>query len=110
MRLMSKGHVDHMATDEKGVHYQTSEIGTPRDYTEDVYKVYFEVGEYNERALNILAAYLGEDKAHGIIQLAHGYEVDIPIQCVPDIARLLCDGGIAVYQIVRYAKTDSKWR
>lgn len=90
--------------------YETLEIGTPRDYTEDVYKVYFEVGEYKESALNILATYLGEDKANSITKLAYGYGLEIPIQCVPDIARLLCEGGIGIYQIVRYAKTDKRWR
>ena len=99
-----------MTTDKKAVQYQTSEIGTPRDYTEDVYKVYFEVREYKESALNILATFLGEDKAHSITKLAHGYELEIPIQCVPDIASLLCEGGVGIYQIVRYAKTDSRWR
>lgn len=99
-----------MKTDEKAVQYQTSEIGTPRDYTEDVYKVYFEVGEYKESALNILATYLGKDKEHSITKLAHGYELEIPIQCVPDIANLFCEGGVGIYQIVRYAKTDSRWR
>lgn len=99
-----------MTTDKKAEQYQTSEIGTSRDYTEDVYKVYFEVGEYKETALNILATYLGEDKAHSITKLAHGYELEIPIQCVPDIASLLCEGGVGIYQIVRYAKTNSSWR
>lgn len=99
-----------MAIDEKTVQYHTSEIGTPRDYTEDVYNVYFEVGEYKEIALNIFTTYLGEDKAHSISKLAHGYELEIPIQCVPDIAKLLCEGGIGIYQIVRHAKTDSRWR
>ncbi len=99
-----------MKTDEKAEQYQTAEIGTPLDYTEDVYKVYFEVGEYKECALNILATYLGEDRAQSITKLAYGYELEIPIQCIPEITSLLCDGGVGVYQIVRYAKTNNKWR
>ena len=86
------------------------EIGTPRDYSESVYRVYFEVGEHNAIALNILTSYLGEDRACSIIKLTHGYELEVPIQCVPELARLLCEKNIAIYQIVRFAKTDSKWR
>ncbi len=44
-----------------------------------------------------------------MIVLAHGYETELPIQCVPDIVRLLSAENIAVYQVVRYAKTNRVW-
>ena len=59
--------------------------------------------------LNILSEYLGEHKARSITRLAHGYELELPIQCVPDLVLLLCKRHIAVYQVVRYAKTDRTW-
>jgi hypothetical protein len=44
-----------------------------------------------------------------MIVLAHGYETELPIQCVPDLVRLLSAENIAVYQVVRYAKTNGVW-
>ncbi len=84
---------------------KTSQIGTPRDYTGDLYRVYFEIGEFENSAKNILSKFLGTDDPDKIIKLAHGYEVELPIQCVPDIVRELSQANIAVYQVIRYAKT-----
>lgn len=89
--------------------YETLEIGTPKDYTSDMYKVYFELAEYKDIALNILKDFLGEDRENSIVTLAHGYELELPNQCIPDIVRLLCEQDIAIYQIVRYAKLDKEW-
>jgi hypothetical protein len=89
--------------------YETSEIGTPLDYTSDVYRFYFEIGEHEEGAKKIILKYLGPEKSKSLIKLAHGYEVELPIQCVPDIVRELANVNIAVYQVVRYAKTNGIW-
>lgn len=88
---------------------EPSEIGTPRDYSSDTYRVYFEVPDPHGTALKIIADYLGADRAKSMIVLAHGYETELPIQCVPDIVRLLSAENIAVYQVVRYAKTNRVW-
>ena len=88
---------------------ETSQIGTPRDYTGDLYRVYFEVGEFENSAQKILSKYLGTDDPDKIIKLAHGYEVELPIQCVPDIVRELAQANIAVYQVIRFAKIDGNW-
>ena len=89
--------------------YETFEIGTPLDYTSDMYKVYFEVGEHDGMVLKTLTEYLGEEKASDITALSHGYELELPIQVIPEIVRLLSQNNIAVYQVVRYAKTNSTW-
>lgn len=85
---------------------QYSPSGTPRDYTGDLYRVYFEVGEFEQSAQKILSKFMGTDDPDKIIKLAHGYEVELPIQCVPDIVRELAQTNIAVYQVVRYAKVE----
>lgn len=90
--------------------YETSEIGTPRDYSSDVYRVYFEVPDPSGIAGKIIADFVGSERAAAIVALAHGYEVELPIQCVPEIVRLLAAQNIAVYQVVRYAKTNGVWK
>ena len=61
--------------------YETSEIGTPKDYTDDLYLVYFEIGENKERAKAILESYLGADQEENIV----------------------------VYQVNLFAKVDGPW-
>ena len=89
--------------------YETQEIGTPRDYTSDMYRFYFEVGEHAGKARNIITNFLGEERAKTLIALPHGYEMDLPIQCVPDLLRDLVQANIAVYQVVRVAKLLTSW-
>ena len=89
--------------------YETLEIGTPLDYTDDVYRVYFEMPDSTHEGKKIISEFIGEARAEKIITLTHGYEVELPIQCVPDVVRLLSLANLAVYQVVRYAKTDSRW-
>lgn len=88
---------------------ETRELGSPLDYTSDVYRVYFEVRDSKDIAKETIAEFVGHQRAEEIITLAHGYEVALPIQCVPDIIRLLCAKNIAIYQVVRYAKTNESW-
>ncbi|WXT99515.1 MAG: hypothetical protein Ctma_0214 [Catillopecten margaritatus gill symbiont] len=98
-----------MRNDDAVPPYETLEIGTPRDYTSDVYKVYFEVGEHNNMALEVLTWFVGKDKEKTINRLEHGYEVELSIQCVPDVVGLLTEKNIAIYQVIRYAKTGDTW-
>ena len=93
-----------MKSDDARPPYETSEIGTPRDYTDDLYRYYFEVGEIDGRAERILREYLGEARAAGLKRLTHGFELVAPLQSAPDIVRQLAQANIAVYQVVRYAK------
>lgn len=89
--------------------YETLEIGTPLDYTSDVYRVYFEVREHEGMVKEIISDFLGAERAKKVATLAHGYEIELPIQCIPEVVKLLTDRNIAVYQVVRYAKTNSTW-
>ena len=89
--------------------YETLEIGPPLDYTSDLYRFYFEVGEYNGIAQKIIANFLGENRFKSVIKLKHGYEIELPMQCVPDLTAELVKANVGIYQIVRYAKLDKIW-
>ena len=75
----------------------------------NLYRFYFEVGEYEGWAKKIIAAYLGPEKSKAMVTLPHGYEFECPIQGVPDIVKSLVDKGIGVYQVIRYAKSHGEW-
>ena len=82
----------------------TAEIGSPRDYSDDRYLVYFEVGEHQNRARAIIESYLDDARRARMESLPHGYLVEIPIQVTPEIVRDLAAANIAVYQVKRCAK------
>jgi hypothetical protein len=84
--------------------------GTPRDYSEDLYSLYFELIDVDGTAERVLRNFLGPLHAKRLQRLAHGFEFVAPIQCVPDLIRLLTREDIAVYQVVRQAKAEGKWR
>jgi len=90
--------------------YETSEIGTPLDYTEDLYRFYFEIRDTNGVAERALNSFLGSEHAKRLHRLTHGFEMDLPIQSVPDLIRILLGENIAIYQVVRYAKVDGAWQ
>jgi hypothetical protein len=90
--------------------YETSEIGTPLDYTEDLYRFYFEIRDANGVAERALKSFLGSEHAKRLHRLTHGFEMDLPIQSVPDLIRILSGESIAIYQVVRYAKVDGAWQ
>jgi len=48
--------------------------------------------------------------AKSIKRQKFGYELAIPIQCIPDIVRRLVDKNIAVYQIVRGERINESWQ
>lgn len=84
-------------------------MGTPLDYTPEVYRVYLELLDERGVAKKIIADFVGSTRAAAIVSLAHGYETELPIQCIPEIVRLLVGENIAVYQVVRYAKAGGAW-
>jgi hypothetical protein len=90
--------------------YETSEIGTPLDYTEDLYRFYFEIRDTNGVAERALNRFLGREHAKCLHRLTHGFEMDLPIQSVPDLIRILSGENIAIYQVVRYAKVGGAWQ
>jgi hypothetical protein len=92
---------------------QASTIGTPQDYSDSLYHVYFEIGEYQGLGKEAIERFLptrcnaGQGQlaeSSRIKQVAYGYEVDIPIQVIPEIVRELSKRNVAVYQVVRTAR------
>jgi len=78
--------------------------GTLRDYSDDMYNIYFEIGEHQGVGLAILTRFVGELHSNLILPLEFGYEVTMPIQCVPEVVKLLNEENIAIYQIIRGKK------
>ena len=84
-------------------------MNTPLDYSSDMYRFYFEIMDVEDTVFQYLSTLLGSKYAHTLERLPYGYEVELPIQCVPDVLRTICAHNIAVYQVVRYAKTSNQW-
>lgn len=84
--------------------------GTLRDYSEDMYKVYFEIGESENIGLNVLTSFVGGYHSKYIFPLEYGYELAMPIQGIPEVVRLLNQKNIAIYQIIRGEKIEETWR
>ena len=85
-------------------------IGTPLDYSEELYRFYLETVDVDGTAERVLTSFLGPRNAKRLHRLAHGFEFAAPIQCAPDLIRLLTQENIAVYQLVRQAKAEGTWR
>lgn len=84
--------------------------GTHSDYSEDLYRHFFEVSDQDGIARSVLLKYLGNERSIHLRGVENGYELDIPIQCVPELVRLLTNDNIAVYQVARLAKSEGRWR
>ena len=84
--------------------------GTPLDYSEDLYAFYVETVDVDGTAERVLRDFLGPRHAERLRRLAHGFEFAAPIQCAPDLIRLLTQENVAVYQLVRRAKVEGSWR
>lgn len=87
-----------------------SNAGTPRDYSEGMYHFYFELVDHGGVAKELISRFLGERHSRSLTTVSFGYEFDMPIQCAPDLIRLLSRENIAVYQVVRLAKAAGVWR
>ena len=85
-------------------------IGTPLDYSEDLYRFYLETVDADGTADRVLRDFLGPRHAKRLRRLAHGFEFVAPIQCAPDLIRLLTQENMAVYQLVRQANVEGTWR
>jgi hypothetical protein len=84
--------------------------GTLGDYSEDLYRHFFEVADTDGIAKGVFLKYLGAERSVLLRAVDNGYELDIPIQCAPELVRLLAKDNIAVYQVVRLAKSEGRWR
>lgn len=87
-----------------------SALATPADYSDVLYPVYFEVGEWQHVVRDAMIAFLvqrsdGHPAFHfapdGLRTTAHGYEVDLPMQLIPEVVRALAERNVAIYQVVR---------
>lgn len=83
--------------------------GTPLDYSEDLYRFYLEIADA-DGAERVLRGFLGSRHAQRLQRFVHGFEFVVPIQCIPDLMRLLTQENIAVYQLVRQEKGEGTWR
>ncbi len=85
-------------------------MGTPLDYSESVYRFYLEVADCRPSTRRLIEEFLPQHHAERIADLDYGFELEMPIQCAPDLVRLLSNENIAIYQLVRLAKTKGRWR
>lgn len=83
---------------------------TPADYSDALYRVYFEVGEWQQVAREAISAFLLErSRDHpalhfdpaSVQSVDHGYELDLPMQLIPEVVRALGERNVAVYQVLR---------
>ncbi len=87
--------------------------GTPADYSDVLYRVYFEVGEWQQVARTALCDFLLErSQGHPAFHFQpaalrvkpHGYEVNLPMQLIPEVVRALAGRNIAIYQVLRLGR------
>jgi hypothetical protein len=74
--------------------------GTPEDYGDTLYRVYFEVGEWEGIARDAITAFLVERASDNpafdfdaslLYARPYGYEVDLPMQLIPEVVRALAE-------------------
>ena len=85
-------------------------IGTPGDYSENLYQFYLELADCSPNTRHLIEDFLPQYHALRIADLDHGDEFEMPIQCAPDLVRHLLDRNIAVYQLIRLARAKGHWR
>ena len=89
---------------------EDSDLGTPHDYSERMYRFYLELADCSPTTRSIVETFLPQHQATPIVELDYGFEFEMPIQVAPDLIRALATNSIAVYQLVRFAKTKGHWR
>lgn len=91
-------------------HYMDKHYNTPKDYGTTHYRVYFEVYEWQSIARNVITeVLLGRSststafhfEAEDLEEKPFGYEVDLPMQLIPEVVRELVEHKVGIYQIVR---------
>ena len=84
--------------------------GTPRDYSEGMFRFYLELADCSHNTRRLIEEFLPQYHATQIADLAHGFQFEMPIQCAPDLIRHLMGKNIAIYQLVRLARVKGHWR
>jgi hypothetical protein len=85
-------------------------VGTPNDYSEDLYRFYLEVADQNSVVKNILCDFLGPIHRLSVLEMRRGYEFDMPIQCAPEVVSQLSRSNVAIYQLIRIRRVVGQWR
>jgi hypothetical protein len=85
-------------------------VGAPNDYSEDLYRFYLEVVDQNAIVKAILFDFLGPIHQLSVSDMPYGYEFDMPIQCAPEVVRILSQSNIAIYQLIRIRRVEGHWR
>ena len=75
--------------------------GTSQDYSDTSHRVYFEFFDPDGLPSVVLKEWLGAKRFAAAARLSYGFEIDMPIQEVPDLIRRLAKANVAVYQVVR---------
>ena len=88
----------------------TADIGTPRDYSEGMYRFYLELADCSDATRRLIEAFLPPHHASRIVELDYGFELEMPVQCAPDLIRQLASQNVAIYQLVRLGRTKNQWR
>lgn len=87
-----------------------STAATPADYSDTLYRVYVEVGEWESAARDAITVFLvarsADHPAFHFVPEAlrardHGYELDLPMQLIPEVVRALAAANVAIYQVQR---------
>ncbi|WP_462078868.1 hypothetical protein [Luteimonas sp. RIT-PG2_3] len=95
--------------------HQPGTMGTPDDYSDTRHRVYFEIGEHAGVGQRVIERFLQTrcrdlpgmpEEGWRAIRAGHGYQVDVPIQLVPEIVRALAQDNVAVYQVVRIGESS----
>lgn len=81
-----------------------SDPSTPYDYSDDIYQIYFEVIDHETIAKGVILEFFGSEHACNLVTVKYGYLFNAPIQCIPDLIRLLVNKNIAIYQVKRLTK------
>lgn len=84
--------------------------GTPRDYSENMYRFHVELADNGVAIRRILEAFLPRHIAMRLVELDTGFEVAMPIQVAPDLVRYLVHRNVAVYQFTRIGPAEGHWR
>lgn len=87
-----------------------SEMGSPRDYSERMYRFYLELADCCGKVRQMIEEFLPKQYAAKILKHDYGFELEMPIQCAPDLVRLLSSHNIAIYQLVRLSRSKNQWR
>jgi hypothetical protein len=75
-----------------------------------MYRLYLELADCGDATRHLVEDFLPQDHAIRAAKLEYGFELEMPIQCAPDLVRYLTSKRVAIYRLVRLGRTKSCWR